>query len=470
MRKIKFLFLLCLFCMVSIGASAYSFSAKNADGVEIYYNITSSTKLTCEVTYGGTSYRSALYSGVVNIPASVTYNSKNYSVTSIGDHAFYDCSGLTSVTIPNSVTSIGGYAFEVCRGLTSVTIPNSVTSIGDYAFCWCEGLTAVNITDLDKWAEIAFNITANPLIYAHNLYLNGKLVTDAKLTTATKIGNDAFRGCTSLTSIEIPNSVTSIGGYAFENCSGLTSVTIPNSVTSIGICAFRDCTSLTSVTIPNSVTSIGFGTFYGCSGLTSVIIPNSVTSIGGHAFAYCFGLTSITIPNSVESIEDSTFYLCEGLKSIEIPNSVTSIGSGAFQGCVGLTSVTIPISVISIGDYAFSRCSSLEDVFVSRGRPYTISDNVFDTNDKGDLILITLHVPIGKTMVFQLADVWCKFYNIQEWDPSTGIEEVKSQSTDEVSPISSPEGKDLYNLQGQKVSVNGFRGIVIKNGKKYVVK
>ncbi|MBQ0085370.1 MAG: leucine-rich repeat protein, partial [Prevotella sp.] len=148
-----------------------------------------------------------------------------------------------------------------------------------------------------------------------------------------------------------------------------------------------------------------------------------------------------------------------------IRNGTRFIGERAFQNCVGLTSVTIPISVISIGDDAFSRCSSLEDVFVSRGRPYTISDNVFDTNDKGGLILITLHVPIGKTMVFQLADVWCKFYNIQEWDPSTGIEEIKSQST-----VNGQQSTDLYNLQGVKISGQQNRGIVIKNGKKYVVK
>ena len=134
-------------------------------------------------------------------------------MTTIGDYAFSGCSGLTSVTIPNSVTSIGSSAFSSCSGLTSVTIPNSVTSIGD----------------------------------------------------------DAFRGCSGLTSVTIPNSVTSIGWYAFYGCSGLTSVTIPNSVTSIGSSAFAYCRGLTSVTIPNSVTSIGYCAFSGCTGLTSVI-------------------------------------------------------------------------------------------------------------------------------------------------------------------------------------------------------
>ena len=171
-------------------------------------------------------------------------------VTSIGSYAFYGCSGLTSVTIPNSVTSIGSSAFYGCSGLTSVTIPNSVTSIGDYAFSGCSGLTSVTIPN-----------------------------------SVTSIGDYAFYGCSGLTSVTIPNSVTSIGNYAFYGCSGLTSVTIPNSVTSIGDYAFSGCSGLTSVTIPNSVTSIGSYAFSGCSGLTSVIIGSGVLSIGSSAFS-----------------------------------------------------------------------------------------------------------------------------------------------------------------------------------------
>ena len=156
----------------------------------------------------------------------------------------------------------------------------------------------------------------------------------------TSIGNHAFRDCSGLTSVTIPNSVTSIGNYAFTNCSGLTSVTIPNSVTSIGISAFEGCTSLTSVTIPNSVMSIGTFAFFFCSSLTSITIPNSVTSIGDYAFYYCESLTSITIPNSVTSIGDYAFYYCKSLTSITIPNFVTSLGTNSFAGCLGLTSIT----------------------------------------------------------------------------------------------------------------------------------
>ena len=252
MRK---LFTLLLAVATSVGTMRASDT--RVDG--IWYDFDSSTK-TASVTYRGNYYDSYDndYSGSVVIPASVTYLAVKYSVTSIGDEAFYDCRGLTSVTIPNSVTSIGDLAFSYCTGLTSVTIGNSVTSIGDEAFSDCTGLTSVTIGN-----------------------------------SVTSIGEWAFAYCSGLTSVTIPNSVTSIGNNAFKGCSSLTSVTIPNSVTSIGNSAFDDCTGLTSVTIGNSVTSIGNSAFAYCTGLTSVTIPNSVTSIGDRAFAYCSGLTSV---------------------------------------------------------------------------------------------------------------------------------------------------------------------------------
>ena len=247
--------------MLSFHAMAYDFSY-NYQGNTLYYNITSDN--TVEVTYySSTTTDNNYVSGDVVIPSSVTNNGTTYSVTSIGDAAFSDCSGLTSVTIPNSVTSIGERAFGSCSSLTSVTIPNSVTSIGDYAFYLCRGLTSVTIPN-----------------------------------SVTSIADYAFWGCSGLTSVTIPNSVTSICEWAFSYCISLTSVTIPNSVTSIGEWAFSYCISLTFVTIPNSVTSIGGGVFEGCSGLTSITIPNSVTSIGEWAFWGCSGLTSI-VSNAV---------------------------------------------------------------------------------------------------------------------------------------------------------------------------
>ena len=180
-------------------------------------------------------------------------------------------------------------------------------------------------------------------------------------TSDDVIGDYAFSGCSSLTSLTLPSSVTSIGGHAFELCSGLTSLTLPSSVTSIGEFAFRYCSGLTSLTIPSGVTTIDYYAFADCSGLTSLTLPSSVTSIGGHAFAWCSGLTSLTLHSSVTSIGDYAFAWCSGLTSLTLPSSVTSIGGHAFEACSGLTSLTLPSSVTEIDRSAFERCNNLKE-------------------------------------------------------------------------------------------------------------
>ena len=400
--------------------SALAYDCK-VDG--IYYDLNNDDK-TASVTYMGlyTSDNKDAYVGNIIIPESITHSGTTYSVTSIGDNAFWGCSGLTSVTIPNSVSYIGKYAFASCSGLTSVTIPNSVTSIGECAFASCSGLTSVTIPNSVSYiGEAAFGgcsgltsvtVDKNNGTYDSRDNCNAiietstnKLIVGCKNTTipnsVTSIGDRAFASCSGLTSVTIPNSVTSIGGYAFSGCSGLTSVTvdknngtydsrnncnaiietstnklivgcnntiIPNSVTSIGDGAFAYCSGLTSVTIPNSVTSIGEFAFSDCSGLTSVAIPNSVTSIGDGAFASCSGLTSVTIPNSVTSIGSWTFYGCSGLTSVTFnAEKCTYMGSDSypvFNDCINITTLNIGNKVTTIPNYAFRECSGLTSVTI----------------------------------------------------------------------------------------------------------
>ncbi len=317
----------------------------NADAVEvdgIWYNLIPKAK-EAEVTSNPNKY-----SGDIVIPPSVTYNGQPYSVTSIGEQAFSNCFRLTSVTIPKSVTSIGSSAFYVCTALTSV-----------------------HISDLKAWCGINIPFyNANPLFYAHHLYLNGEEIRD----------------------LVIPNSVVNIGSFVFAGFKSLASVTIPNSVTSIGNSAFYRCSGLTSITIPNNVTTIGQQAFYECTGLTSVTIPNSVTSIGSGVFRSCSSLTTVTIPNSVTSIYEYAFSGCSGLTSVSIPHSVTGIGSEAFGNCENLTDV-------------YCLAEKLRNDINSGEGIYTYSDAFKDSYPQS----MTLHVPAAAIEAYKGTEPWSSF-------------------------------------------------------------
>ena len=368
------------------------------------------------------------------------------SVTSIGECAFWGCTGITSITITNRVTSIGSYAFLGCTGLTSVTIPNSVTSIGREAFFGCTGLTEffnhsispqisegmfanVDLSQAtlrvpacfldayltaDVWKEfgtkeaIETKVGGNVTTMTWSLYEDGTLIICGTGDMPDWEWEDTpwYDVRASITTVIIGNGVSTIGRYAFYYCTNLTSITIPNSVTSIGDGAFSGCTGLTSITIPNSVTSIGNSAFWTCRSLTSITIPNSVTSIGMQAFYNCTGLTSIDVAADNPNYSSNNGVLFDKDKTIliqypaskqdatyTIPNSVTIIGGAAFRYCTGLTSITIPNSVTIINSSAFWDCTGLISIDVVADNPnFSSIDGVLFNKNKTNL----MQYPAGK--------------------------------------------------------------------------
>lgn len=291
-------------------------------------------------------------------------------VTSIGSYAFYDCEGLTELAIPDNVKKIEDNAFKGCGGLTSITIGNGVMSIGDSAFSYCRNLASLtlgnSVTNIGSSAFYVCNLT-------------GLLTIPEGVKS---IGRYAFNGNSGLTGpLTLPNSVTSIGENAFAGCSGFTGpLTLPNGLTTIETATFYGCSGLTgSLTIPGSVISIGFGAFKGCSGFTGpLIIPESVRticgSIGGDgnswgAFDGCSGFTgSLTIPGSVTNIGDKAFSGCSGFSGeLTIQEGVLKIGSSAFSACTRLTAVSLPATIESLGNYPFSGDKGIMSVRIAEG-------------------------------------------------------------------------------------------------------
>ena len=437
----------------------------------LYYVIDGVNGTACVVASpDGTTYSG----GSITVPSSFSYRGKSYRVTAIGNSAFYKCSSLTSISLPEGITSIGGSAFRDCSSLTSISLPESLTSIGGSAFYNC-GLTSISIPE-----------------------------------GVTSIGDYTFNGCPNLESIELPSGLTSIGNYGINSCYSLKSITMHSSVVpSTGTSVLSSCSQLKTIYVPvgassaykakspwssytiiegelvksgglyyflervnktasvtfapdgteysgsvvvpasitvgsaeYSVTSIGDKAFKNCNNLTSISLPHSVTSIGANAFNGCTNVTSISLPNGVTSVGASVFKGCSNLTSISLPETLSSIGDDTFYGCSSLTGVVIPKNVTSIGGSAFADCSSLTSIKMQSATPPATGDYLFIYSTKLD----TIYVPYGAA----------EAYNVEPWNAYNIID-------GKISHIISVDGI-YYNVD---IETNTAEVIADPNGTKY---
>lgn len=438
--------LMAMACLASSAAFAY-----DAQVGGIYYNFHGTE---AEVTYLAEDWDNTdAYTGTVTIPEQVNYGGQTYTVTTIGHDAFFGCTKLTSVNIPESVTSIGDYAFMYCEAISKFSFPEHLKSIGESAFEDCTALDEFTLPEgLETIGQYAFS---------------GCAMTSISIpASVTSIGEGAFMDCSALSTVTMAGNVPYIGIFAFEKTPWLdayssdpanvyegvfylfntavevkdrelTSIKFKPGTTAIGYAAFGKLEGLTSVVIPEGVVSIGEMAFAECPNLTSISLPSSLTSIGRVAFADCPQLADVTVaagntayttvdgvlldkamstlvlypaakdaysytvPEGVQTIGLGAVFGASNLGEIKLPNSLVTIASTAFGFCTGLTSISLPENVKTIDEFAFTGCP-INDVICWAAVPPSLSEDAFE-----DPTAITLHV--NDRDAYTADPVWGKF-------------------------------------------------------------
>lgn len=365
------------------------------------------------------------YIGDIVIPETVEHNGKTYRVTAIGDHAFFGCSEVTSITIPESVDSIGSEAFFRCNSLNSVVIPKGVTIIDKYTFSGCSSLASITIPE--------------------------------GLTT---IGSQAFYGCKSLSTIALPQSLTTIDDNAFNECFGLTSITIPKNVTSIGSVIFEMCYGIQSIVVEEG------NTVYDSRDNCNALIETATNTL-------LAGCQNTVIPQGISTIAIAAFYRCYPLTTITIPEGVTAMYDGAFQE-TGLTYASIPATMRYIDDCVSQGYTSLATVCCYAETITETGETVFAEVPLADA---TLYVPATSLDLYKATAPWSQFGAILPIGVPEGIAHHPVNA--EVSPrqpIYDLSGRLIVNRQSLNLqslkpgSSKGSQGVYIHEGKKYIIK
>lgn len=405
-------------------ASAADFMV-NGLGYNIIYNIingdtvaTTNVKVVPDESYATT------LNGALNIPSQVTNNGTTYTVTEIGIRAFENCTGITSVVMPNTLTTILNQAFSGCSGLTSFNLPASVTFIVSSALNNCDNLTTLTVDSNNPTYDSRDN--CNAIIHTSLNQIVRACNSTVIPSSVNSINSWAYSGCNGITSLNIPNNVLYIYDEAFIDCKNLASVNLPSTMNTIGKGVFENCSALTSLTIPASVVLIGEGILSGCSSLESIVVESEnqrydsrdncnaiITKIDNNSYypakpanVMIQGCKNTTIPGTVTTIAKNAFKNCP-ITDIEITEGVEEIETAGFNFCTSLKTVTLPTTLKKIGVYGFNGCSGLTDIYAyPAGGSVTLGANAWINMTQSDC---NLHVYPEDFDYYSTADQWKEF-------------------------------------------------------------